>query len=407
VAASLALHILGAIWLPSPRGISVAGAIAGSAQVPTPQETRAGSGLSMEILSLDPDASRPVVPIREGSTREAPNLDNDGATTGGTGLRDLPTWLLDESQRLTLQESVRNASDESQVQRIDTSFDRSSQENRRASRSPADATYLATDTGSLQTRVDTGRRDPAPGLRVPTNAGTHDPGTSPQDAFAQQQAGAGTRGEHTRDVERGRADTRGTTHAAAARQRTARPDVDHGPPATLASDFGRVQDNRNAELRAAQLVQAFVQSGSAGGQRADGPGGRDVGGSPGNGNNGAPGGRSAVRGSSGQAEAGGERYTRWYVEQRARITRALVFPRERQLNLDQGTTVLRLSIGRDGGLLEAPRMLRSSGFGDLDQAALAAVLESAPLSPLPPEIAPGLDRISLTVPVEFWNPTVH
>jgi TonB family protein len=52
-------------------------------------------------------------------------------------------------------------------------------------------------------------------------------------------------------------------------------------------------------------------------------------------------------------------------------------------------------------------MLRSSGFGDLDQAALAAVLESAPLSPLPPEIAPGLDRISLTVPVEFWNPTVH
>lgn len=408
MAASLALHILGALWLPSPRGVSLAGAIAGSAKLATAVEKRApGVDFSMEILSLDLDRLRPVVPTHEKSTREAPNLDNDGAATGGTGLRDLPTWLLDESDHLTLQESVRNANDESQVQRIRTSVDRSSQENRRAAHSPADATYLATDTGRLKTRVDKGRRDPAPGLRVATNAGTLDPGEGRQDAIVQEDVGAGVAGQDTRNAERGRRDTHGTMHSASARQRTARPDVDQGPPATLAADFGRVQDDRNAELRAAQLMQAFVQSGSAGGHRADGSGGHNVGGDPGRGDNGAPGSRSSVRGGGGQAEAGGERYTRWYVEQRARITRALVFPRERQLSLDQGTTVLRLSIGRDGGLLEAPRLLRSSGFGDLDQAALTAVLRSAPLSPLPPEIAPGLDRISLTVPVEFWNPTVH
>ena len=361
----------------------------------------------MEILSLDVDPSPPVAPIHERSTREAPNLDNDGAIAGGTGRKELPTWLLDESHRLTLQESVRNASDESQVQRIQTSSDRSSQENRRAIHSPADATYLATGNGILRTRVDKGRHDPAPGLRVATNAGPHAPAMDGQDEGFREPTSTGGTAESTRNTERGRLDTRGATHTTAARQRTARPDVDQGPPATLAAQFGRVQDNRNAELRAAQLVQAFVQSGSAGGQSADGNGGRDLGGTPGSGNDGAPGGRSSVRGSGGQAETGGERYTRWYLEQRERITRALVFPRERQLSLDQGTTVLRLSIGRDGGLLEAPRMLRSSGFGDLDQAALAAVLESAPLSPLPPEVAPGLDRISLTVPVQFWNPTVH
>lgn len=163
--------------------------------------------------------------------------------------------------------------------------------------------------------------------------------------------------------------------------RTHRGRVDQDPPATTAADPADIQVTRDADLRAAQLLQAFVQSG----QRA----------------------RGAPPGSGTAETPHAGRYLNWYTDQSERIRRALVFPRSRQLSLDQGTTLLRFSVARDGGLVGAPRVVRSSGFGDLDDAALAAVLRSAPFPPLPDEIAPNSPDVHLTVPVEFWNPTVH
>ncbi len=83
------------------------------------------------------------------------------------------------------------------------------------------------------------------------------------------------------------------------------------------------------------------------------------------------------------------------------------FPRARALALDQGTTLLKLWVRRDGSLAAPPRLLRSSGFHDLDQEALAAVRRVVPFSPLPDDLAPGRDRIAILLSVEFSNPMVH
>lgn len=338
--------------------------------------------------------------------------DSRGNQTGGDAKSEQPTWLLDQSHALTLQDSSFNALRDSQAQRIRTATDRASWENRRATLNPDDDLLVTTGNGWIHQRAPRSNVVPASGNASPAltrvtlgaaASATAAAGVTP--ATASQHVGTS---EPQPPSTRGRRDTQGDQPSRSAPMGTSRPDVDRGPPATLAAEAGRVADNRNADLRAAQLMQALVQSGAAGRDQRVGVGGPTaVGGDPGIGAGAHPGGSSHARGEGGNDDPGGERFIHWYTEQRDRITRALVFPRSRQLSLDQGTTLLRIAVGRDGGLLEPPRVLRTSGFADLDQAALAAVQKATPFSRLPDEIAPNSSRIRLTVPIEFWNPTVH
>jgi len=75
--------------------------------------------------------------------------------------------------------------------------------------------------------------------------------------------------------------------------------------------------------------------------------------------------------------------------------------------MDQGTTIYMLQVNRDGSLRGAPRLVRSSGYEDLDQAALAAIRAATPFSPVPDDLAPSLERIPIRMPVEFSNPMVR
>lgn len=63
-----------------------------------------------------------------------------------------------------------------------------------------------------------------------------------------------------------------------------------------------------------------------------------------------------------------------------------------------GVVMLAFSVDRSGGVHNS-RIVRSSGSGALDQAALAMVARAAPLPPPPPE-RPGA-QIAITVPVRF------
>jgi TonB family protein len=49
-------------------------------------------------------------------------------------------------------------------------------------------------------------------------------------------------------------------------------------------------------------------------------------------------------------------------------------------------------------------LIQSSGFPELDAAALHAILEAAPFPPAPHDLAPHLPRLSITMPIEFANP---
>jgi TonB family protein len=63
-------------------------------------------------------------------------------------------------------------------------------------------------------------------------------------------------------------------------------------------------------------------------------------------------------------------------------------------------------VRRDGTAADAPHVIRSSGFDDLDSAALLAVRSSLPFGPIPADLAAGQPEITVTLPIEFANPMV-
>ena len=97
------------------------------------------------------------------------------------------------------------------------------------------------------------------------------------------------------------------------------------------------------------------------------------------------------------------RYRTWHAQAVREIDRHLVYPRARRLARDQGDVVYRVTLRRDGTLVGVPRLLRSSGFEDLDRAARDAI-ERARFATLPGDLAPESPRIAVTFPVRFVNP---
>ena len=208
---------------------------------------------------------------------------------------------------------------------------------------------------------------------------------------------------------RGIVDGRASREREAADVAFARPPVDRGPATTTAETQGRVRDDTDAELLAAQLLQSVVDSSQRRGRReGEGPGGVGGGGTAGTGGGEREGGRADTHGPGagrhGALDTGDPRYVRWYLTQRRRVQRALTFPRERALAMDQGLTVVSLRVNRDGTLAGPPRRKRSSGFDDFDAAALRAIRAAAPFEPLPDALAPGREVLQLDMTVDFQNP---
>jgi TonB family protein len=173
-----------------------------------------------------------------------------------------------------------------------------------------------------------------------------------------------------------------------------------------------VRDDVNAELLAARLQRSLVDSSVQRGAKAEGGAGGDPQPGPGLDVAGTGTGARALPytpgpGRDGALDTRDARYLRWFTAQRARVQDALQFPRARALAKDQGMSVYRIEVGRDGKLCSAPTLLRSSGFEDFDAAAVTAIERAAPFEPLPAALAPELDRLSLIIPVAFSNPMVN
>jgi TonB family protein len=85
----------------------------------------------------------------------------------------------------------------------------------------------------------------------------------------------------------------------------------------------------------------------------------------------------------------------------------MVFPRERRINMDQGVVVYTFRVDARGQLLGQPRLARTSGFGDIDAAALRAILASLPASPPPAELMVGRVDFPVRMHFDFSNPLVR
>jgi TonB family protein len=93
-------------------------------------------------------------------------------------------------------------------------------------------------------------------------------------------------------------------------------------------------------------------------------------------------------------------YAREHLEIRRRVARLQRFPHRLAVMLEQGEAIVQFQVERDGRLAGAVKLLKSAGFEEFDQEALAAVQRAAPF----PQMArPLLVRMR----IGFQNPLVR
>ena len=421
VAASIALHLGLAVVL---------------IRLPAPAQTGAELALEIEITTGEPQqgagadasgrsAAAQPAELEHGGRTSAQNIDARDRGEGGDAQGSRAVILLfHEADAVTLTDSPLNTLGPMQTQRIATALDRATGDARRATPNPNDQPFLASGQGTHPERRPVSAEDAREGARVAPEASRHGSdtaatarGTSSADRGALAVARAQTRpsddatGAAIDSPGVGIAGGRGDRASEAARVAHGRPPVDLGPAATPAETVGRVRDDQDAELLAARLVHSMVESTQRRGSRTgNGVGGVGGGGRPGSGGGHFEGGRASAYGPGSSPFASLDtsdgRYVRWLLEQRNRVGDRLRFPRERMLHMDQGTTVCMVSVRRDGSFAGPPSMIRSSGYGDFDEAALAAIRDAAPFSPIPRGLAPDVEVLEVTMPIRFHNPMV-
>jgi TonB family protein len=374
----------------------------------------------------------PTEPL-PGGARSPQNVDAEHAGGGGdaTGSQDF-ILLVSRPDTITLQDTVMNAVGTSQFQRIDTSHERATRDRRRATPNPADTAFLASGQGVHRERRPVAASDARPGALVA-------PVASVEGSEAAERAGARVASDAIGDrgaVATGRGDPQGDPNpraeggpyaspgvgilhgsgeraSQAANVAHGRPVVDEGPAATDAELVDpAIRDRANAEQLASRLVQSLVDSSQrTARERGQGAGGIGGPGAPGSGTASAEGGRAAAYGpGSGEYSAldtSDSRYLRWYRSVRRSVYDHLTFPRERMLAMDQGWSVHRVRVHRNGRIAGPVQLQHSSGFADLDEAARRAIEEAAPFPPLPEGLSPNADVHTVRLTIEHSNPMVR
>lgn len=366
-----------------------------------------------------------------GGVRSAQNIDAADRGEGGdaTGPTD-GILLMQRAEGIVLFDSPLNNLAAMQSQRIRTARDRATLERRRATPSPHDAVFLASGDGHHRERRPVSRTDAAEGARqaptasvegaLPSRArtgaaaaehGVAEGGSRPRVPARASASGAERGAQASPGV--GILGGRGARHSEAADVAHARPSIDEGPAATQSDrQSPRVRDDASSELLAGDMIQSWVESTVRTARReGSGSGGTGGGGAAGVGGGQREGGRAASHGPGdgryAALDTSDARYRHWFTRNRRRVHDALRFPRERALAMDQGVSIYDVRVRRDGTLARAPRLVRSSGYDDLDRAALAAIRAATPFSPLPDDLAPSLDLLPLRLDIEFSNPMVR
>jgi TonB family protein len=407
VHASLALYV----WRLPPSPLRAPIPLEIEIALPAPAATRADDAASGETR-------REAATRRFGGGRPPQNIDAFERGAGGDGVGAEAVMLFPRADALTQLASPRNTPESLQMQRIRTADDQATRSDRRATPNPGDVPFLASGAGVHPERRAVAAVDPRDGARsAPTASVTGDAATRNRTGTDETRAATSAEATHAgarlASPGRGIAAGTGTRESDAARVAAGRPPIPDGSAST-SSDWqdARVRDRHDAELLAANLVQALADT-SAHGGRSVGAGSGGVGGGSAAGSGGGrdEGGRARTFGPGDgdfdSLDTRDARYERWLLAQVRRVERVLIFPAARRFALDQGTSVYRLEVRGDGRLAAPLRLLRSSGFADLDAAARRAIDAALPLEPVPAAILAGRTTLRLTLPVHFSNPSVR
>lgn len=400
-----------------------------SAAVPRAVSSASAAEIEIELPALVDDgllsegvASAPSSEVRVAAPRgggEAPaRPDMNRAGRGGEALVREPAFnLADQDDGMFLTPDPPSRFDRNQLQRVESSKQRASRENYRASREPMELTFVASgklSSRSFRTRAalvdgSSGREDRgAPrrlGAVLGANARVLGVGESPRKEGASVEGGAELK------VGRGVVDgAPGDVHSEKARLSRARPMVAEGTPSVPSLVEGRPHDTVQSEQEVAGAKASLLHASTAGGDAGAGVGGeKSVSVVPASGGVTGVGSRSDALGSGqGQgldADAADRRRNLYLRSVMAKIHPlwANAFPKWAILKGLQGMVIIGFEIRADGSVAGV-RVVRPSGVSEFDENCRQAVLRAAPFGPLPVELGA---RFQWALPFEARNPVVR
>jgi TonB family protein len=336
-----------------------------------------------------------------GVHEKRPDLDRSGH--GGDRRSPEATNLASSVDPVTLERDLLTHFDNSQVQRIDSAAKRRSRDDRRATPSPMELTFLATGRGKLAERRVPANYNPALGTRSgesPAQVGTAlggaavEAGVGPEPKegtevegreVASIQAGI-DRGKETRDFRQSAAVLR------------ARPLVPQARAAVPSATRGRANDIVDSNQAVASRVAALMQASTAGGLRGEGAGGEA--GPSTTGANGTSGEGSRSRPSSDglgadyATDAGLQSYM-GRLKRRIDDELRNAYPQWAIVQGRSGHVIFEMLI-REDGHIDRVRVVRPSGIEEYDRNVVAGVKRIASFGPIPGVHGKGGLRITMS-----------
>jgi TonB family protein len=378
---------------------------------------------ALRLPGADSSADSAVRPSLEaaqpetGGGRRLARPDMERAGRGGSRNAEAPAVnLADRNDGLRLSRELVSRIDRDQLQRLATSRDRASNDDRRSTTHPMELFFLATGPGQLDERRPVAASNPSRGVQVAPSAGVVGstlgalalpPGGDDLPlrvlgglpGVAHSSPGVGIlRGERSND------------HRSSAAVALGRPLVAEAAPSVPSNRAGTARDTVDSEQEVAATVQSLVHASTAGGLPGGGAGGEEGPGPAGSQGTTGAGSRAGAFG-SGQGPYRGTddrdpRILGYWRAVRAKIWPLWehAFPKSAALDGRQGLATVSVVIWADGHI-EDVRIVRPSGIPEFDANVRDAVLRAAPFPPFPPTIQ--AEYLRRTIAFDMTNPTVR
>jgi TonB family protein len=339
-----------------------------------------------EVAAFGPESDEPstLPPPLEVTTggRHAPRPDLEAPGRGGERTSaEQATNLTSSIDPIALERDPETQRDRSQVSRLRTASYRESRDDRRATPTPMELTFLATGAGHVRARRAFSASDPARGIvsgSVASTLGTKVGGQGATATGAEPDAAVGgaVAGSDSARFGQGAPDGRDAQEFhAAARVLFARPLVPAARAAVPTETRGRPNDTLDSNQEVAAKVSSLLHASSAGGEVGPGVGGDRGGSVPGAFGTTGLGSRSSPSGAAfGQDFAddpGFSGYSRALTSQLSRVL-AKAFP---DWAIEQGRgghVIFEMTLSATGKPTGV-RLVRPSGVGEYDDNVLRAV----------------------------------
>lgn len=415
---SVLLHaslLSGGAWLLA-RSLRGAEPPAPLAVVQQPVELEAEVALPEVAAAGPPGETATALPAPLETTtggRHAPRPDMEAPGRGGErSSAETATNLASSIDPIALERDPDTQRDRSQVSRLRTAWQRESRDDRRATPSPMELTFLATGAGHVRARRAYAPTDPARGIlsgavasALGSKAGGQGARPSEEGLEPDASLGGPVAGADAKRLGQGAPDGRDAQEFhAAAQVLFARPLVPAARAAVPSEIRGRPNDTLDSSQEVASRVSSLLHASAAGGEPGPGVGGERGGGAPGSFGHSGIGSRSSPSGAGfGKDFAddpGFSGYSRALRNQLAKLL-AKAFPDWAIVAGRGGHVIFEMTLRADGKPT-AVRIVRPSGIVEYDQNVLSAVRAHPTFGPLPQ----GFGTSALRVSWDALNPVV-